>query len=335
MKLVLDERGSYLGMEKGCFIIRDKNDNVERFPLFEQEIGEIILKSGNAVSTGALTSCGFWDIDVMVMTSRGRPVAMLRSLDDDSHVDTRICQYQALDNGKGIHIAKQFVKSRVEGQNIVLNKYNLKPHRPDFAEKIDNLEFRDLNTARKKLTSIEGKYSEHYFKEIFKLFPQKLRPDKRSHFKAYDGINNLFNLGYEMLRWKVHRALINAKLEPFLGFLHSVQYGKPSLVCDFQELYRYIIEDFLIQYSMDLSKKDFVSKTEDLTRKKKAKRQYLNDNETNNLMKEINELFETEVEIPRIKVGRKQTIETLINEEALPLARFLRNESEEWWPRLS
>ncbi len=112
-KLVLDDNGSYLGREKGCFIVRDKNDNVERYPLFEQEIGEIVLKSGNAVSTGALASCGFWDIDVMIMTSRGRPVAMLRSLDDDSHVETRVCQYQALENGKGIDIAKQVVKSRV------------------------------------------------------------------------------------------------------------------------------------------------------------------------------------------------------------------------------
>ena len=40
-----------------------------------------------------------------------------------------------------------------------------------------------------------------------------------------------------------------------------------------------------------------------------------------------------EVEIPRIKVGKKQTIETLINEEALLLAKFLRNERIDWIPR--
>jgi len=59
-----------------------------------------------------------------------------------------------------------------------------------------------------------------------------------------------------MLSWKVHRALINAKLEPFLGFLHLVQYGKPSLVCDFQELYRYLVDNFLIQYCRRLDSKD-------------------------------------------------------------------------------
>ena len=75
-----------------------------------------------------------------------------------------------------------------------------------------------------------------------------------------------------MLSWKIHRALINAKLEPYLGFLHSTQFGKPSLVCDFQELYRHLIDNFLIQYCQKLNKKDFIVKTEDLTRNKKGKR---------------------------------------------------------------
>ena len=34
LKLVLDDYGSFLGMEKGCFIVKDRHDNVERYPLF-------------------------------------------------------------------------------------------------------------------------------------------------------------------------------------------------------------------------------------------------------------------------------------------------------------
>jgi hypothetical protein len=44
---------------------------------------------------------------------------------------------------------------------------------------------------------------------------------------------------------------------------------------------------------------------------------------------------ELEVEIPRIRIGKKQTIETLINEEALLFARYLRDESESWVPRIA
>lgn len=77
---------------------------------------------------------------------------------------------------------------------------------------------------------------------------------------AYDGMNNTFNLTYEILAWKIHKALVKAKLEPYLGFLHSNQMAKLSLVCDFQELYRYLIDDFLINYSQKISKKDFKMK---------------------------------------------------------------------------
>ena len=70
----------------------------------------------------------------------------------------------------------------------------------------------------------------------------------------------MFNLAYEVLQWKVHQALLKAKLEPYLGFLHTTAMGKPSLICDFMELYRYLIDDFLIQYCRKLKASDFILK---------------------------------------------------------------------------
>jgi len=52
-------------------------------------------------------------------------------------------------------------------------------------------------------------------------------------------------------------------------------------------------------------------------------------------MKELNCLFESTIDIPRIKIGKKQTFETLINEEALLLAKFLRYERKDWIPRIA
>jgi CRISPR/Cas system-associated endonuclease Cas1 len=50
----MDGYGSYLGMEKGCFVVKDRKGEVERYPLLENEIREVVLRSGNSVSTGAL-----------------------------------------------------------------------------------------------------------------------------------------------------------------------------------------------------------------------------------------------------------------------------------------
>ena len=70
-----------------------------------------------------------------------------------------------------------------------------------------------------------------------------------------------------------HRQL-TPLLEPYLGFLHTIQYGKPSLVCDLQELYRHLIDDFVIGQCQGLNTKDFVSKDENVSRSRKGKRRY-------------------------------------------------------------
>jgi len=211
---------------------------------------------------------------------------------------------------------------------------HLRNHGISFKEKIENFKGKSLDKIRAKLHGIEGRYSKRYLIQIFGLLPEPIRPKSRKSFKAYDGVNNIFNLAYETLSWKVHRVLIKAKLEPYLGFLHSVQHGKPSLVCDFIELYRYLIDDFLIEYCRKLRPNDFILKTENSTKKKIGKREYLNNQLTRKLMTRLEVLFESQVEIPRMKVGKKQTIETLVNEEALLLAKYLRNEKYRWIPRM-
>jgi len=303
--------------------------------LFDNEIREIQIRSGNSISSGALATCGFWNIDVLILTGRGHPVAILKSLYDDSHVETRISQYRALENGKAPELAKKFVIGKIEGQNQLLKKHGLK--RIDFSviQTIKNLDVENYQSLRRRLMGIEGKSSERYFGQILGLFQESIRPSCRKKFKAYDGLNNLFNLAYRILSSKVHVALIKAKLEPFLGFLHGIQFGKPSLVCDFIELYRYQIDNFLVNYARNLTPKDFVIKSEDFSRKRKGKRQYLNEAMTNEFIQKLNAYFESKVEIPRIKVGKRQKLETLIDEEALLLAKYLRDERKSWVPRIA
>jgi CRISPR/Cas system-associated endonuclease Cas1 len=115
-----------------------------------------------------------------------------------------------------------------------------------------------------------------------------------------------------------------AKLEPYLGFLHSNQMSKRSLICDFQELYRYLIDDFRIGYCQRINKTDFTVKSEVVNRRRTGKREVLNKSETSEILRELNRFFENRVEVKRIRNGEHQTLETLINEEAQLFAKYLR-----------
>ena len=106
-------------------------------------------------------------------------------------------------------------------------------------------------------------------------------------------------------------------------------------MCDFLELYRCLVDDFLIQYCQRLRKKDFKAKFEDYSSSRKGKREYLVKEKANDLMERLYGFFESKVDVARIKHGSRQTLETLINEEALLLAKYLRNEREAWIPRVA
>ena len=53
------------------------------------------------------------------------------------------------------------------------------------------------------------------------------------------------------------------------------------------------------------------------------------------MMKELYRYLQSKVEVARMTSGKRQTLETLMNEEALLLAKFLRGERDCWVPRMA
>ncbi len=55
---------------------------------------------------------------------------------------------------------------------------------------------------------------------------------------------------------------------------------------------------------------------------------------TRRMMKELEDSFLSKVGIPALRHGTSQAIHTLMSEEALLLAKYLRNERKTWIPRI-
>ena len=68
------------------------------------------------------------------------------------------------------------------------------------------------------------------------------------------------------------------------------------------------------------------------TRKKQCKREPLKNKKTRELIAKLEDHLKSKVGIPRIKFGKKQRVETLIN-EVLVFAKHLRFEKGEWSTR--
>ena len=94
-------------------------------------------------------------------------------------------------------------------------------------------------------------------------------------------------------------------------------------------------DDFIVDYVQILKSSDFTTKTVEASKSRKGKREYLNDSKASEMMRELNDYFNTKIEIPLIRYAKRQRIETLINEEALLLAKYIRSEKVSWIPRLA
>jgi len=69
---------------------------------------------------------------------------------------------------------------------------------------------------------------------------------------------------------------------------------------------------------------------------KKGKRMFLNESAVNDMTDRLHEYFKKTVSVPRTRqYGSKQELESLIGEEAMILAKYVRNENKEWIPRIS
>jgi hypothetical protein len=65
-----------------------------------------------------------------------------------------------------------------------------------------------------------------------------------------------------------------------------------------------------------------------------GKKIHLKEYETDSLANDLNAFFDRMVNVERIKVGNRQTIDTLISEEALLFSKNLRDEKKDWIPRI-
>ena len=177
-----------------------------------------------------------------------------------------------------------------------------------------------------EFNKFEEKYARHFYSHIIPQFPKWLRVSGRRTRNATEPWNNLLNLSFEVLEWKILKAVVKSKLEPNLGFLHSLQVSKPSLTCDLMEPFRPYVVHFLLSYAKTLKAKDF----ERAYVKDKYPRYFLKHEATWQLIESINkQLFEAYIPMQRNrKHGSKMQFETYLDEYISQMAKYINNAKE-------
>ena len=244
--------GEYLGVKEQHFIVYRDGEPHHKFPF--HMVKRAIISSGNNVSSTALFWLATYGVETAIVSKTGKLVATIVPAGDDARADTRLKQYEAYFNRKGIEIAQALVEKRVSSEISVMEKHDMNTSKIESRLPVPEFEGEQIKDVRYNILGFEARCTKDYFKQYFKQFPDWLKPSKRIGHKAREPLNNLLNLGYEVLRRRVHVAVIGAHLDPYLGYLHSSRQYQPSLVYDMMEPWRAVVEDFILNYHVKLSK---------------------------------------------------------------------------------
>jgi CRISPR-associated protein Cas1 len=272
--LLISGFGTAINVDRRRLTVTNKLDGI-KLEFYPHQIPyDSLIVDGNygLVTFEALRWLMKHDVSVSILNWNG---ALLSSILPNAPVSSklRIMQYNAyLNNRMRLEIAGQVIKEKVDKSLELLDRLS------SYYTVIDVNAIRAAfsNEARiSKLNSIEnimtyeGRIADIYWTNIGKIF-NKLYPEFRfqrrgnksynHNVNASDEINALLNYGYSILESEVKKTINAIGLDPSIGFLHEISNGRASLVCDGQELYRWLIDLSVLQLLEDkkLKKKDFI-----------------------------------------------------------------------------
>ncbi|MFZ2455949.1 MAG: CRISPR-associated endonuclease Cas1 [Candidatus Altiarchaeia archaeon] len=296
MQLVINTYGAYLRKKNDCFIVLI-DDKEQEVPM--KKVDNILITTSAYVSTDAIKFAVDNNIDVVFLDHFGDPYGRVWHSKLGSTTLIRRKQLELYNSVEGLNLAKEWIDRKLENQINLLKK--LKSTRPEKEETIKGIiakieEQRSnlggltgtIDAVRQQILGMEGMSSKNYFEALSGIMPERFRFDGRSRDPAKDEFNCLLNYGYGVLYSRVEKACIIAGLDPYIGFMHTDNYNKKSLVFDLIEMYRtYVDETVVYLFSKRMVQEEYFDKIPDgLTLNKEGKKA---------LIEALNDTFEKRV----------------------------------------
>lgn len=244
--LIIDRFGAYLHRNGEMFCVKIDGKNEEHSA---RKIRSIVLSEGTALSTDVIRLAIEHNVDIVVTKQNGEPLARIWHGKSGSIATIRRQQLRVADTLIGVKWAKSWIIKKLNNQIAFLLEMRERRTRlsAEITEKIqflretilkiENLQG-TLDELRGSLQGLEGSAGAQYLEIINLLMPEQYHFEGRSRSPAQDEFNCLLNYAYAVLYREVEWACVIAGLDPYVGFVHTDNYNKKSLVFDLIENYR-------------------------------------------------------------------------------------------------
>ncbi len=247
MEVHVNTYGTSLKIRDGLLRIRNEKEEVN-VPL--GKIKTVTLRRGIYISSDVLYQCIEYGIDVILTERSGFPVGRLWNNKFGSLSTVRKQQVEFSKSEEVIPWVVANIKEKVENQKeLLLIFFSLdEPHEQlirttndemsRITDRLDLCVDRESKEAIGRIRALEGQCAKKYFACINQHLPNRYQFSKRTRRPAQDITNSMLNYCYGILYGHIESALINAGLDPYIGFFHRDEYNRPVLTYDVIEPFR-------------------------------------------------------------------------------------------------
>ena len=243
--LYLLEPQSIIHKEGGRLVVKKGKDTLHSVHVFR--LDQVVIMGPVALTPAVIRTLLMEGIDTVFMSRRGYYYGRLQGPEGKNIVLRRDQFDRFTDPGFVLSTAKAVVKGKLRNQRALLQRLMRNQKGLDLKKPVDSIgrlaDLADLDELR----GYEGQAAATYFPVWGRgLRVEGLSFSKRIRRPPKDPVNALLSLGYTLLLNNVLAAAHSTGLDPYLGALHSVDYGRPSLALDLMEEWRPIIIDTLV-----------------------------------------------------------------------------------------
>lgn len=263
--LYVTEQGSVVRKSGDRYLVESGDRVVLDLPYHKLE--QVMLFGRVQVTSQAMTEMLDKGIGVSLFSRQGRYRGSLLP-PKGSQVELRMRQFDLYrDEARCLELARRTVEAKVRNGRGVLERYAGRKAAPEgYGELRDRLdqatEKIPVASTMESLLGLEGSAAKACFSALMLFDGSGVEWEGRQRRPAPDPMNALLSLTYMLLLQEVSGALQAHGLDPYVGFLHKLENGRPSLALDLLEPFRHTAGDRLVLTLFNravVGKSDFVS----------------------------------------------------------------------------
>jgi CRISPR-associated protein Cas1 len=242
-------------------VVMKGEQKIKQLPLFH--IDSLLIYGEVQLTSKARTLLLTEGIETGFFSLHGKYYGRLQPF-KSKNVLLRVAQYERFhDQNFKLEFSRTIIKAKLRNARSLIMRYQRNYPEQSFACEIELIEqnlkkLEQANTIN-SIMGLEGSGTAAYFRAFGQMFRRDLAFTTRTRRPPKDPVNAVLSLGYTLITNEIFHLLEAIGFDPYLGFMHTIDYGRASLALDLVEEFRQPLID---RFTLNLFNNQILKETD-------------------------------------------------------------------------